>query len=216
MWRGARLPWAHFDVAAGGIRVGRRLCRGLFPSPGRPPLSRRPIRLLPPPASREFTRSPRRSRRPDSPADDGASRCDGRTPAGRRMYVKALRASCAMTWDAHRARDADLLKTAGGGRPTLADRPSLVCPPRDSGMGARHHLGRVNVRAADSASAAAGHALPAPRSRHVERQKRHPHLTPALSAPQGRRGRVGGAAASPLRPRGRGTGGGGARRVQTG
>ena len=63
-------------------------------------------------------------------------------------------------------------EAAGGGRPTLADRPSLLP------LGVE----RTGVRRGGSASAAARHALPAPQSRHMEREKRHPHLTPALSA----------------------------------
>ena len=178
---GAPLPWVH-RPAAGGIRVGRRLCRGLSRHPaevGARSACRRPCRA--------FT---------CHPAGAGARFACRRRGAGRWRCAGCMRRARFMG----RAQGAGCRpETAGGGRPTLADRPSLL----PCGME------RARVRPGDSASAAARHALPAPRSRHVERQKRHPHLTPALSAPQGRRGRVGGAAASPLRPRGRGTGGGG-------
>ena len=125
---------------------------------------------------------------PDSPADDGAQ--DAWDAHRARDVCDARRARD--SWDAHRARDTELRRREAEGRLWPTDLPSA--PRHGAGQG----------EAGDSASAAAGHALPAPRSRHVERQKRLPHLTPALSAPQGRRGRVGGAAASPLRPSGGG------------
>ena len=104
---------------------------------------------------------------PERPAADGGAGCVGREHGagcvgrehGAGCVGRALGAGC-------RA------ETAGGGEAALADRPSLLPLGVEADRG----------EAWGSASAAAEHALPAPQSRHMEREKRHPHLTPALSA----------------------------------
>ena len=93
---GARLPWA-YRAATAGIGMGRRLCRGLSRHPAE--AGARSAYRRP---SREFT---------CHPAGAGARFACRRR--GARFMGRAQGAGCRT-------------ETAGGGRPTLADRPSLL------------------------------------------------------------------------------------------
>ena len=104
--RGAVLPWAHRRA---GIRVGRRLCRGRSRLPagaGARSACRR--------ASRAFT---------CHPAGAGARFACRRRGAGRWRCAGCMRRArfmgCAQSAGCR-------AETAGGGRPSLADRPSLL------------------------------------------------------------------------------------------